>query len=254
MIDWGELPNSTAAWRAADLFDAAEMPQPISARWIIEQAPPLVVLAVLHIGVATCFASDCPEGPKWLDRFGRRNRFARQRTHEFASVGDRAELAAAHGAFDEVLKQVGPGLLNPSMRHRLLALRRVAFDSRPFTSNEALSMVPISYRQLDYWASKGWVVPSIDAGSGRSGTRLWCLDDVIRLAALKYITACGLPVAKTGEQMALLEVGTSRFVVADGRSPIATCDWPELLIIIRQPGKFAVFDSLPLREHAAIDG
>lgn len=251
MIDWDTLPNSTAAWAAAALLDPALLPHPTSARWIVEQAPPLTVLAVLHIGVATCLASGCPEGPKWLNEFGR---FAGRRPRDFLERGDVAEMAASHDDFDAVLRQVGPGLLEPLVRPRLMAVRRVAFDPRPFTSAEAMNMTAVTYRQLDHWARQGWVEPSIASGSGRGGTRLYCLDDMIRLAAQRHFGASGLPVATTGEQIALIEVGAKRFVAAGKNLPAAAYDWPDLTHAIQQPGRYVVFDSELLREHADLNG
>jgi DNA-binding transcriptional MerR regulator len=54
------------------------------------------------------------------------------------------------------------------------------------TAPEAAELAGITYRQLDYWARRGWVAPSIDRGTGRAARRLYSADDVVRLAALGH--------------------------------------------------------------------
>src|SRR3954453_5708093 len=46
---------------------------------------------------------------------------------------------------------------------------------------DAATLARITYRQLDHWARQGWVRPSLDPGTGRSGRRRYASEDVVRL-------------------------------------------------------------------------
>ena len=62
----------------------------------------------------------------------------------------------------------------------------------------ACELAGVTYRQLDYWARRGWVSPSVDTGLGRAGRRLYHPGDVVRLAALGHFGQAGLDVGKLG--------------------------------------------------------
>lgn len=66
----------------------------------------------------------------------------------------------------------------------------------------AHELAGISYRQLDHWARQGWVKPSLDAGQGRSGRRIYSLEDVIRLDLLRHLTVSGVNPAVAGPAVA----------------------------------------------------
>ena len=71
-----------------------------------------------------------------------------------------------------------------------------------------------SYRQLDYWARKGYLQVTQDPGSGRA--REWP-DEEIRVASvMARLTAAGLPPA-TAVQVARgqTEIGPGVFVLVD---------------------------------------
>ncbi len=249
MIDWSQMPESAKSWREAGLFDAERLPQPTSAAWLVSDAPPTVVLSVLHIGVVSCFATSCPMGQEWMDMYGTA---AGEHVRAIADACDMDELAAAHDDLDAVLRTVGPGLLQPELRARLHAIRRVAVDDQPFTAHQATELASISYRRLDHWARQGWVTPALAAGAGRGGTRCYCLDDVLRLASLRHFADAGRQVNIVGEQLSFLEVGTARFVIVGDRTNVAVCDsLDDLCALVGQADRFTVFDTAPLRESAS---
>ena len=122
-LDWSRMPRSVSAWLRAGLFNAAGLPQPTSAAWLIAEAPPPAVFGVTHIGVASCLATHCPEGPAWLDLYGS---IAGEQVRSFVEAGDPAELAAAHDDLDAILRTFGHELMQPGMVDRLNELRRAA--------------------------------------------------------------------------------------------------------------------------------
>jgi hypothetical protein len=123
---------------------------------------------------------------------------------------------------------------------------------------EAARLADITYRQLDYWARRGWLPPSVEAGTGRPGRRLYSPCDVLRLAALGHLGRSGADVGQLGPQVATLElpVGDVDYVVVLG---------PELsLEVVRadrlrahvsvpaQGGGYIVFDPAPLRRQLGL--
>lgn len=80
-----------------------------------------------------------------------------------------------------------------------------------------------SYRQLDYWAGNGVLVPSIDAGRGGSGCRrLYSEADVERSRVLAAVSALGATSPVLGQIRAALDDEDLRvwplllFVLVDG--------------------------------------
>lgn len=123
VVYWERMPASVSAWREAQLFDGDSLPQPTSSDWLISEARPADVLAVLHIGVASCLAARCHEGPTWMDTYGG---VAGESVRRFVLAGDEDELAAAHEDLDAVLKAYGHRMLQSDMADRRDEVRREA--------------------------------------------------------------------------------------------------------------------------------
>lgn len=102
-------------------------------------------------------------------------------------------------------------------------MRCVAANHGGISGPEAAQRAGISYRQLDYWARQKWVVPSIEAGTGRQGRRRYSTDDVIRLVVLRKLGTAGLDVGAVGPLVRSLSLhGTSDLVVVAAHGPDAT--------------------------------
>ena len=128
---------------------------------------------------------------------------------------------------------------------------------RAHTSAEAARLSQITYRQLDHWARRGWIQPSIDPGTGRSGRRLYSPEDVLRLAALRHFSHAGWRVESAGVQMAHISLADERFVVIGSKSGIVLCGTGnDLQSYLRTQQKFTVYDTERLwrrmkTQHAA---
>ncbi len=105
------------------------------------------------------------------------------------------------------------------------------------TATAACELARVTLRQLDYWARRGWVSPSVDTGLGRAGRRLYDPSDVVRLAALGHFGQAGLDVGRLGPALADLDLplGSDFLVVAEADGAVAVCpasgcgpNWPSL--------------------------
>lgn len=116
------------------------------------------------------------------------------------------------------------------------------------TAFQAADLAGITYRRLDHWARRGWVVPSLDPGLGRSGRRIYSPSDVIRLAALRHFSASGWGIALVGEMMKSITVEACRYLVMSSASGLTSHAGDEEVIAFAQRAEnFTVYDSSHLR-------
>ena len=126
---------------------------------------------------------------------------------------------------------------------------------RAISAPEASRLAGITYRQLDYWARRGWVVPSVEAGTGRPGRRLYSPDDVIRLATLGHLGRSGADVGQLGPQVAVLELpaGDVDYLVALGPElGLRVVPAEQLRGHVGVAGSHVVFDPAPLRHQLGL--
>lgn len=117
-----------------------------------------------------------------------------------------------------------------------------------YSGPEAAELAGISYRQLDYWARRRWVVPSGLAGDGGQ-RRVYTVPDIVRLAALGHLGRSRVDVASYGEATGRLRVSEDvGFVVVwaihDGNVGLTSAK--DLRRVTSEPGRYVVFDPGPL--------
>ena len=127
---------------------------------------------------------------------------------------------------------------------------------REITATQACDLANVTYRQLDYWARKEWVSPSVDEGLGRAGRRLYSPADVVRLAALGHFGRAGLDVGRIGPELAALDMplGTD-FLVAASPDGVRVCPAGRLRDEASQPALRVFFDTAPIQarlRHAPV--
>ena len=74
-------------------------------------------------------------------------------------------------------------------------------------------IVGISYRQLDYWATKGVVTPSVADAQGSGTRRLYSFGDIVELRVIKKLLDAGVSLPKIRRAL--------EFVRGDLQRPIA---------------------------------
>jgi hypothetical protein len=130
---------------------------------------------------------------------------------------------------------------------------------RTFSGPEAADLSGITYRQLDYWARRGWVVPARVAG-GKVPRRVYTAADIVRLAALGHLGRSRVDVAAYAAATGRLPIPTSDgFVIVwaiDEKAVRVVCA-RSLRKRTGEPGRYVVFDPTGLLrtlERSRFDG
>ena len=116
--------------------------------------------------------------------------------------------------------------------------------TRGYRGTVAAKVAGITYRQLDYWARKRIVEPSIKASHGSGSRRLYSFKDVVILAVLKRLLDAGVNLVNATSTVAYLERRTVSqlehvTVVCDG-DQVVECSSPDQVFTLMQSGR-AVF-------------
>ena len=117
-----------------------------------------------------------------------------------------------------------------------------------FSGPEAADLAGISYRQLDYWARRRWVVPSRMSADGVH-RRVYTAFDVVRLAALGHLGRSRVDVATYGEATGRLQIPNSlAFLVVWGThdESVVLTSAKDLRQVACNPGRYVIFDPAPL--------
>lgn len=120
-----------------------------------------------------------------------------------------------------------------------------------FTGPEAAELAGVSYRQLDYWARRGWIRPSA-MSTGDDRRRRYGTADVVRLAALGHLGHSGLDVARCAGAISTLQVPDRIgfvivFALNDGSVSVRTAR--DLRLLGQSPDRYVVFDPEPLLDR-----
>lgn len=132
-----------------------------------------------------------------------------------------------------------------------------------FTGPEAAELAEVTYRQLDHWARRGWVVPSRVAVSPEGvQRRLYAPADVVRLAALGHLGRCRIDIGRYGEATGQLEIPDEPgFLIVWGTHDrtVSLTRARDLRRVASMPGRYVIFDPTVLmaalqRHHAENGG
>ena len=113
-----------------------------------------------------------------------------------------------------------------------------------FTGPEAAELAGVSYRQLDYWARRGWVGPSAVSRSD-DRQRRYRAADLVRVAALGHLRRSGLDVATYARAISTLEVPDGLgfvIVFALSNASVSVRRASDLRALGRSPDRYVVFD------------
>lgn len=73
-----------------------------------------------------------------------------------------------------------------------------------YSTVDAARLTGLSIRQLDYWANRGLVVPSVQQSRGPGTRRLYSLDDLVCLRCLRQLKRHGWSTQKIRQAVATL--------------------------------------------------
>ena len=107
-----------------------------------------------------------------------------------------------------------------------------------FRGPQVCSIVGISYRQLDYWARTGLVLPSVQPAQGSGSQRLYSFEDLIDLKLIKNLLDAGISLQKVRDAIeALHQIGQDRAgvtIASDGTSVYALKSPEEVFDLLRK--------------------
>lgn len=110
----------------------------------------------------------------------------------------------------------------------------------------AASAAGITYRQIDYWARTGLVVPSVRGASGSGSQRLYGFEDIVALRTVKRLLDAGISLQSVRTAIAFLAdqgitdlAGTT--LLSDGASVYLATSGEEVLdLLAGGQGVFAI--------------
>ncbi len=117
-----------------------------------------------------------------------------------------------------------------------------------YSGPEAADLAGISYRQLDYWARREWVVPSrVDCEGVQR--RVYTTADIVRLGALGHLGRSHIDVATYGKATGRLRVSDAMgdlVVWAIHDETVLLASPKDLRRVTSKPGRYVIFDPAPL--------
>src|ERR1043166_2347042 len=114
-------------------------------------------------------------------------------------------------------------------------------DTLGYRGVTACNAVAISYRQLDYWARTGLVVPSVRDASGSGSQRLYSFRDIVVLKVVKRLLDAGVSLQNIRKAIDTLRsrgVGDLAGItlISDGTT-VYECRSPEEVVDLLQGGQ-----------------
>jgi len=73
-----------------------------------------------------------------------------------------------------------------------------------YRAPQVCNLVGITYRQLDYWARTGLILPSVQPALGSGSQRLYSFGDIVQLKVVKRLRDAGMSLKKIRTAMDIL--------------------------------------------------
>jgi DNA-binding transcriptional MerR regulator len=104
------------------------------------------------------------------------------------------------------------------------------------------ALAGVKPQTLDYWVRTGLVVPSVRASAGRRVPRLWSVQDVVIVRAVKALRDAGCPLATVRRVKRLVEENWGQDLTAtvmfwDGRDVLVMRPSGEVESMLLRPGQ-----------------
>ncbi|MCC7076171.1 MAG: MerR family transcriptional regulator [Acidimicrobiia bacterium] len=126
-----------------------------------------------------------------------------------------------------------------------------------FGGPEAAKLAGISYRQLDHWARKGLVLPSVASASGSGSQRRYSYQDLVELKIIKSLREAGLSLQRIERAFAYIreqldEEPAGLRIFSDGQKVFASRSNDEILDLLNAGQVVFAFALDPI--HAELSG
>jgi DNA-binding transcriptional MerR regulator len=73
-----------------------------------------------------------------------------------------------------------------------------------YRAPQVCNLVGVTYRQLDYWARTGLILPSVQSAQGSGSQRLYSFGDIVQLKVVKRLLDAGMSLKKIRSAMDIL--------------------------------------------------
>ncbi len=117
-----------------------------------------------------------------------------------------------------------------------------------YRAPQVCKLVGITYRQLDYWARTGLIVPTLAQAHGSGSQRLYSFSDVVQLKVIKNLLDAGMSLKKIRSAFEILraEMDTDQpladvTLLSDGQTIYAAHSDAEVVDVLRKgQGVFSI--------------
>lgn len=117
-----------------------------------------------------------------------------------------------------------------------------------YRAPQVCNLVGITYRQLDYWARTGLIVPSLARAHGSGSQRLYSFTDVVQLKVIKNLLDAGMSLKKIRSAVEILraEMDSDQpladvTLLSDGQTIYAAHSDQEVVDVLRKgQGVFSI--------------
>jgi len=118
-----------------------------------------------------------------------------------------------------------------------------------FSGSQVCALVGITYRQLDYWARTGLLVPSIAVARGSGTKRRYSYHDVLELKVIKQLLDAGVSLQRARQAVDCLrdnlsaDLGSASLILSSSTSVLAASQGE---IVDLLAGGQGVFNVVPM--------
>lgn len=117
-----------------------------------------------------------------------------------------------------------------------------------YRAPQVCKLVGITYRQLDYWARTGLIMPSMQAATGSGSQRVYSFTDVVQLKVIKNLLDAGMSLKKIRSAVDILrnEMDSEQpladvTLLSDGQTIYAAHSDEEVVDVLRKgQGVFSI--------------
>jgi DNA-binding transcriptional MerR regulator len=107
-----------------------------------------------------------------------------------------------------------------------------------FSGPQVCGLVGITYRQLDYWARTGLLIPSIATATGSGSKRRYSYHDVLEIKVIKQLLDAGISLQRTRNAVECLRDNlnadlASTSLILSGSSSVLASDDGEIVDLLK---------------------